>query len=62
MTKHKLTYVELRFDDGTIKTLEGKDAEQWDEDLEGMAVLAYVHGHRLQNYSWKVSQGGKSNV
>lgn len=40
----KLVRVELEWEDGSIKRLSGDAAEEWRQQQDGAAVMAYVHG------------------
>jgi len=46
--------------DGTIRYLEGADAEKWDRVVNGLVTLGFVHGHQgqdeLASLNWKVAK------
>lgn len=55
--KRKLTKVTMEYDNGDKEYIEGDDAENWNNALNGAIVLDFTHGGRLQkvlkNVTWK---------
>jgi hypothetical protein len=47
-----LRRVELTFEDGTVMSAEGDDADRWHEQVASWAVLAMVHGLTPQKVTW----------
>ena len=53
-SKSELLLVILEFSDGTIKYLEGYEAERWASEVDVlMAVEGATHSHNSANFQWK---------
>ena len=55
MKKDKLLRVELEYADRII-SLEGKEAEEWNQIAQGMAVMSWVHGGIQKELKWKIKK------
>ena len=55
--KSILVRVELRFSDGTVRWLEGDDADDWDNACTTQGSLAFVHGQAFPRLNWQERKG-----
>lgn len=49
----KLAKVELHYEDGTVTSLDGEDADKWLLACNAMVASAYVHGFRMPAFTWR---------
>jgi len=57
----KMIRVELRFDGGLIRYVEGEEAQKWWEAVKGQAVFCSIHGWHFPELDWREKRdiGGK---
>jgi hypothetical protein len=54
MSKKKIVRVEMEYEGGEVQYLEGKDAEDWLEKVDGQIMIASVHGFGFPApFPWK---------
>lgn len=49
----RIKRVFLEFEDGTIKCLEGEEAQTWEDSLNSVILRSWVHGGRMPELTWK---------
>lgn len=59
MNDRTVTNVRIEYDDGTVRELDGEDAAEWAEWIDGgMAMLKAHGGHDEPSVCWSVSEKG----
>lgn len=52
----KLVRVDMLYDDGTVSVLEGPQAQEWLDWLNGALLMSQIHGGGGRSFNWKVSK------
>ena len=50
---NKIVKVTIEFEDGDIHSLEGEEAQKWDEACASLASLGFAHGMMFPEFDWK---------
>jgi hypothetical protein len=61
MSDVKTVRVEIEFEDGKIISLHGDDAQKWQELVNGMSVVHFVHGGAQPELPWKETRREKAD-
>lgn len=53
--KKKLIKVTFEYE-GTVETLEGKQAQKWLDACNSQVLMSWIHGHSLPKFNWKIQK------
>ena len=55
----KVTYVCMKYDDGSMQELSGDAAQAWFEDVNTKITNAWIHGDSMKTHNWVFTPAGK---
>lgn len=58
----KLAKIELHYEDGTITSLDGEDADKWLLAVNAQTGVAYIHGFRMPVFTWKARRSFEAEL
>jgi len=52
----KIRKITIELTDGTVKSLEGTEAQKWEDAMNSVLMMGFIHGEELPEFPWKVTK------